>query len=91
VQLNNNLNIGAFVRNNDNKFMSPRFFHWEPEKRSRYSDWLRAGQQRIWSLSPGRGKISLTLHVVDTGSGFHPASYLSGNEDSFPEGKGAEA
>jgi hypothetical protein len=32
---------------------------------------------------------SSLLHVVQTGSGAHPASYPTGTEDSFPEGKAA--
>jgi hypothetical protein len=41
--------------------------------RSRYSDWLPAGQSRGRSSNPGRGKIF--LHVFQTGSGAHPASH----------------
>jgi hypothetical protein len=35
-------------------------------------------------------KVSL-LHVVQTGSGAHPASYRMGTGDSFPGGKAAGA
>jgi hypothetical protein len=31
----------------------------EPGQRSRYSDWLRPGQQRGWSSNPCRGEIFL--------------------------------
>jgi hypothetical protein len=31
------------------------------------------------------------LHVVQTGSGAHPTSYLVGTGDSFPGSKAAEA
>jgi hypothetical protein len=42
-------------------------------QRSRYSDWLRGR-----SSSPGRGKNCSILHVVETGTGAHPASYPMG-------------
>jgi hypothetical protein len=45
---------------------------WEPKKRSRYSDWLRAGRPKGRSSSTDRSKI-LPLHSVQTGSGAHPA------------------
>jgi hypothetical protein len=40
---------------------------------------------------PGRGKIFLLLHIVQAGSGVHPASYLMGIGSSFPGSKAAEA
>jgi hypothetical protein len=39
---------------------------------------------------PVRSRISL-LHVVQTGSGTHPASYSMGTRGSFPGGKSAAA
>jgi hypothetical protein len=46
-------------------------------QRSQYSDWLQDGRPRGRSSSPGRVKNSL-LHVIQTGSGAHPASYPMG-------------
>jgi hypothetical protein len=53
----------------------------ELEQRSRYSDWLRTGQQRGQSSSPGRAKN--VLRVVQTNSGSDAASYLMGTGGSF--------
>jgi hypothetical protein len=39
---------------------------------------------------PVRARI-LTSHVIQTGSGVHPTSYLMGTTDSFPGGKAAGA
>jgi hypothetical protein len=39
------------------------------------------------SSSPGR--VKNFLHVVQTGSGVHPTSYLVGTGGSFPGGKAA--
>jgi hypothetical protein len=52
-------------------------------------DWLRAGQPRGRSLSPGRGQEFSLLHVVQTGFGVHPTSYPMGTGGSFPGGKAA--
>jgi hypothetical protein len=41
----------------------------EPGQRNRYSDWLRAGQPKCWSSSPS------PVHVIQTDSGAHSASY----------------
>jgi hypothetical protein len=41
------------------------------------------------SSSPG--SVKNFLHVVQTGSGAHPASYPMGTRGSFPEGKAAGA
>jgi hypothetical protein len=57
-------------------------YNKEPEQRSRYSDWLRAGRPRGRSSSPGR--VKTFLHVVQTGSVVHPASCLMGTGGSFP-------
>jgi hypothetical protein len=53
----------------------------EPEQRSRYSHWLRAGRTKGRSSSPGRAKNSSLLHVVVVA---HPASYSMGTGGSFP-------
>jgi hypothetical protein len=55
----------------------------EPEYRSRYSDWLRAGQPRGRSLIPSRGKISLLI-FVQTSSRAHAASYKMETVHYFP-------
>jgi hypothetical protein len=52
---------------------------------SQYSNWLRAGRPRSRSSSPG--KVKSFLHVVQTGSGVHPASYLMGTGGSSPRVK----
>jgi hypothetical protein len=39
----------------------------------------------------GPGMVKNFLHVVQTGSGAHPASYPVGTEGSFPGGKAAGA
>jgi hypothetical protein len=52
---------------------------------------LRAGRQRVQSLSPGRAKNLYLLHVVQTGSGVHLASYPMSTEGSFPRGKAARS
>jgi hypothetical protein len=39
--------------------------------------------------SPGGGRN--ILHVVQTGSGVYPTSYIMGTGDSFPGGKAAGA
>jgi hypothetical protein len=49
---------------------------------SRYSDWLRAGHWRGRRSSPGG--VKNCLHVVQTGSGTHPASFPMGTGGSFP-------
>jgi hypothetical protein len=46
---------------------------------------IRAGRPK------GRSSIRSMLHVVQTGSGAHPASYPMGTESSVPGGKAAEA
>jgi hypothetical protein len=51
---------------------------------SRYSDWLRAGQQRGQRSIPGRGKRLSLLHNLHTGSVAHPASYTMGTGGSWP-------
>jgi hypothetical protein len=51
--------------------------------------WLRAGRPRGRSSSPGT--VKNILHVVQTGSGAHTASYRMGTRGSFPRGKAAEA
>jgi hypothetical protein len=43
------------------------------------------------SSSPGKGQDVSTLHVVQTGSGAHPASYPRGPGGYFPGGKAAGA
>jgi hypothetical protein len=58
-------------------------------RRSRYSYWLWVGRQRGRSSSPGR--VKNFLHVVQTGSGDHPASYPMAAGASFPRGKAAGA
>jgi hypothetical protein len=60
-----------------------------PILRSRYRDWLRAGSRRGRSSSPGR--VKNFLHVAQTGSGLHPASYPTDTGGSFPGGKAAGA
>jgi hypothetical protein len=45
------------------------------------SDWLWAARPSGWSSSPGR--VNNILHVVETGSGAHPASYPMGAGGSF--------
>jgi hypothetical protein len=47
----------------------------QPEQRSRYSNWLRAGQLRDWSSSPGRGKSFSSLCRPDLFWALPPASY----------------
>jgi hypothetical protein len=54
-----------------------------------YSYWLRAGRPRGRSSSPGMGQDFSPLHVVQTGSGAHPASYPMGTGGPFPGGKAA--
>jgi hypothetical protein len=43
------------------------------------------------SSSPDRVKNFSLLHVVQTGSGVHPTSYLMGTGGSFPGDKAAGA
>jgi hypothetical protein len=43
-----------------------------PGEHNQYSDWLQAGRPRGRSSIPG--KVKNFLHVVQTGSGAHPAS-----------------
>jgi hypothetical protein len=75
-----------------------------PAERSRYSDWIRAGRSRGLCLESGKRTILLShrrenlnltyfflLHVFQTGSGVHPASYLLGIGGSFLGGEAAEA
>jgi hypothetical protein len=58
----------------------------EPGKLRQYSDGLRAG----WpGFDSGRKSDLSLLHVVQTGSGDHPASYPTGTGGSFPGGKSA--
>jgi hypothetical protein len=57
------------------------YMHHLLGKRSRCSDWLRAGRLRGRSSSPGRVSF---LHVVQTGSGAHQASHTKGTGGSFP-------
>jgi hypothetical protein len=54
-----------------------------------HSDCLLHGRPRGRSSSHGRGKNF--LHIVQTGSGVHPASYPMGTGGSLPGGKAAEA
>jgi hypothetical protein len=49
---------------------------------SRYSVWLRTGRPRGRNSSPGR--VKSFLHVVQTGSGAHKASYPMGTVRYFP-------
>jgi hypothetical protein len=56
---------------------------------SRHSDWLRPGRLRGRSSSPG--KVKNLLHIVQIGSGVHPASYPIDTAGSFPVGKAARA
>jgi hypothetical protein len=58
---------------------------------SRYSDWLRAGRPRGQSSESRLGQEFSFLHIVQTDSGAHPASYTMGTGGSFPEGKTARA
>jgi hypothetical protein len=51
---------------------------------------LRDGQPRVQSPA-GAKRIFSLRHRVQTGSGAHAASYPVGTEDSYPEGKTAEA
>jgi hypothetical protein len=55
---------------------------------SQYRDWLQAGQLRGQSSSPVRVK-NFVVHVVQTSSGVHPASYPMGIGGSFPKDKAA--
>jgi hypothetical protein len=48
-----------------------------------YGDWLQAGVR----VSVGVGFFS--FHVVQTGSGAHPVSYLMDTGGFFPQGKAA--
>jgi hypothetical protein len=48
---------------------------------SRYSDWLRDGQPKGLSSSPGR--VKNFFHVVQTGSGVHPTAYPMGTGGFF--------
>jgi hypothetical protein len=59
----------------------------EQGKRSRYSDWLRAGRLRGRSSSPG--SVKNFLHVVQTGSDVHPTSYPICTGAFFAGGKAA--
>jgi hypothetical protein len=54
-----------------------------PAEGQRYSDGLDG---RVLFLA---GTRFVPLHVVQTGSGAHPASYPMGTGGSFPEGKAA--
>jgi hypothetical protein len=53
--------------------------------------WLRAGRPRGRSSSPGRVKNFIFLHVVQTGSGAHRASYRMCTGGPFPGGKAVGA
>jgi hypothetical protein len=64
----------AFLLHHSKFHLLPSFS--EPGYRSRYSDCLWAGRPRSRSSSPGRFKN--LLHVVQAGSGAHPASYPMG-------------
>jgi hypothetical protein len=68
---------------NDNQFqlctLNRKDHIWNFEY-SRYSNWLWAGWQRGCSSSPGR--IKNFLHVIQTRSGAHPASYPTGTVGS---------
>jgi hypothetical protein len=73
----------------DSSCLRPRgYCDWH---RSRYSDWLRAGRPRDCSSSPGGGQEFSLLHVVQTGSGAHLASYPMGTGGSFLGGIAAGA
>jgi hypothetical protein len=63
--------------------------YWELRERSRYSGCQQAGRDRGRSLSPGRKKKF--LHVVQTGSVVHAASYTIGTVGFFPRNKVAGA
>jgi hypothetical protein len=54
----------------------------EPGQRSPYNDWLRAERRSGLSSSSCRFKNFYFLHVVQTGSGDHPASYTMGTGGS---------
>jgi hypothetical protein len=54
-------------------------------QRSRYSDYLWAGQPKGQSLRPGR--IKNFLHMVQISSEVHPTSYAMGTGGSFPGGE----
>jgi hypothetical protein len=51
-----------------------------------YSDWLRVGQQSGGSSSSDSQEV-YPLHIVQTGSGAHPASYPMNTGSFFPMGK----
>jgi hypothetical protein len=52
---------------------------------SRYSNWLRVGKPRGWSSNPSR--VKNFLHIIQTGSEAHPASYSVGTRGSSNGGK----
>jgi hypothetical protein len=66
------------------KLYHVHYIIYELGELSRYSDWLRAGQPGGGSLSPGRVKKFSLLHIVQTGSRFHPTSYKMDTGGSFP-------
>jgi hypothetical protein len=49
--------------------------------------WLRAGRPRGGTLSPGGGKVFPLLHVTQTGSPSHSASFPVSTGGSFPGAK----
>jgi hypothetical protein len=63
---------------------------FEQEWRSRYSDCLRAGRPR-GGLSSSPGSVKNFFHVVQIGSGAHPASYRLSTRGSFPGDKANRA
>jgi hypothetical protein len=63
----------------------------EPGQPSRYRDWLRAGRPRVSEFESRWGQEFSLLHVVQTGSGAHPASYRMGTVSSLSGGKAAGA
>jgi hypothetical protein len=67
----------------------PNVYFFEPGYCRQYGDWLWAGWLRGQSWSPGRAKNF--LHIVQPGSGAHPASCPVGTGGSFPSGKAAGA
>jgi hypothetical protein len=50
-------------------------------------DWLGAGRPR--GRSSTHGSVKNFLHIVQTGSGAHPACYPMATGGSFPRGKAA--
>jgi hypothetical protein len=64
-------------------------YYKESGTRSRYSDWLWARRPRGRSSNCRSVQDFSLLHVVQTGSGAHLASYPMSTWGSFPGGKAA--